>query len=86
MNNQIEAVYEFVPLSKLVQKGDQILIPHKKKEVLTEYIGRSMDGMIHLNHQTEGTILCRTGYFNQSAKALHKEKIANRFLTNNQLK
>ena len=84
MNNQIESVYEFVPLTKLLQKGDQILIPHKKKEVLTEYMGRSMDGMIHLNHQTEGTILCRTGYFNQSAQVVHREEVANRFL--NQLK
>jgi len=84
MINQIESVYEFVPLNKLLQKGDQILIPHKKKEILVEYVGRSIDGMIHLNHQTKGTIVCRTGYFNQSAQVVRREEVANRFL--NQLK
>lgn len=80
MDNQIEMVYEYVPLNKLLKKGDKVLIQHEGQEVEAEFLGRSMDGMIHLNNERYGELLCRTNWFNQSAKAADREMIANRFL------
>lgn len=80
MNSQIQNVYTHVPLNKLVKKGDLITIPHKKKEIQVKYLGWSMDGMIHMEHETLGLIYCRKNYFNTTAKVVDEISVAERFL------